>query len=202
MKYKVGDVVRVRKDLSADGTCYRMEHSKEGTFANLDMEGKHGKLVTIKRLEDGMYRIEEDDFWWTDGMFEGLVCSLNTLDRYSDACLSRKIRKVMYNPPATIVWFGDGDKIVSVADKGDKYDWKHGLALCILKKRMPKNDYNRFYPYFDRRDMIVKRDANGEVCRDKKGKVRYIKNAPLWDVLVRKYCPNGEWEKIKKEWKK
>lgn len=116
--------------------------------------------------------------------------------------LSKTVVKVMYNPPATIVWFGDGDKIVSKADKGDKYDWKHGLALCILKKRMPKSDYNRFYPYFDCRDIVIKRDANGKVCRDEEGKFRFIKNDYLWDVLVRKYCPNGEWEKIKKEWKR
>ena len=191
MKYKAGDKVRVRKDLKI-GTFYQMEDMDVTDSFVSGMDQYSGKVVTIHGICGSKYEIVEDNgkYNWTDEMFEGS-------DGWGDC-----ITKVIYNPPATIVWFDDGDKIVSKADKGDKYDWKHGLALCILKKRMPKSDYNRFYPYFDRRDMIVKRDANGEVCRDKKGKVRYIKNAPLWDVLVRKYCPNGEWEKIKKEWKK
>lgn len=86
------------------------------------------------------------------------------------------ITKVIYNPPATIVWFGDGDKIVSKTE--DEFDWITGLAICVLKKRMGRKEYNRLQPYF----------FEGE--------------KPLWDVLVRMNCPNGEWEKIKKEWKK
>ena len=86
------------------------------------------------------------------------------------------IEKVIYNPPATIVWFNDGDKIVSKAE--DEFDWETGLAICVLKKRMGKKTYNRLQPYFFEGD------------------------TPLWDTLVRMNCPNGEWEKIKKEWKK
>ena len=85
------------------------------------------------------------------------------------------IEKVIYNPPATIVWFGDGDKIVSKAE--DEFDWETGLAICVLKKRMDRKTYNRLQPYFFEGDR------------------------PLWDVLVRMYCPNGEWEKIKKKWR-
>ena len=85
------------------------------------------------------------------------------------------IEKVIYNPPATIVWFNDGDKIVSKAE--DEFDWETGLAICVLKKRMDRKEYNRLQPYF----------FEGET--------------PLWDTLVRMNCPNGEWEKIKKEWR-
>ena len=86
------------------------------------------------------------------------------------------IEKVIYNPPATIVWFNDGDKIVSKTE--DEFDWETGLAICVLKKRMDRKEYNRLQPYFFEGDR------------------------PLWDVLVRMKCPNGEWEKIKKEWKR
>ncbi len=114
----------------------------------------------------------------------------------------RKVEKVIYNPPATIVWFDDGEKIVSKAEARDGFDKAKGLALCVLKKRMDKKIYNRLFPYFDACDVELKKDADGKILRNKKGMVIIAKSVPLWDVLVRMYCPNGEWEKIKKEWAK
>ena len=96
------------------------------------------------------------------------------------ASASRKrITKVLYNDPATIVWFSDGDKIVSKTDD-DEFNKETGLAISILKKKMDKKTYNRVHPY------LFTIGDNGR---------------PLWDTLVGMNCPNGEWEKIKKEWK-
>jgi len=58
------------------------------------------------------------------------------------------IEKVIYNPPATIVFFEGGDKVVSKAEEGDEFDWETGLAICLLKERMDKKTYNRLQPYF------------------------------------------------------
>lgn len=66
MKYKVGDKVRVREDLSIDeryGLLYAID----------EMIKKKKKTVTIAYVYDGYYRIEEDIFMWSDEMFEGLV---------------------------------------------------------------------------------------------------------------------------------
>lgn len=66
MKYKVGDKVRVRKDLVMGGNY-------GGSVAVDDMIDLCGSVVTIERVgaEFG-YRIEEDpdDYCWTDEMFE------------------------------------------------------------------------------------------------------------------------------------
>lgn len=65
MKYKVGDKVRVREDLSIDeryGLLYAID----------EMIKKKKKTVTIAYVYDGYYRIEEDIFMWSDEMFEGL----------------------------------------------------------------------------------------------------------------------------------
>ena len=41
----------------------------------------------------------------------------------------------MYKPPATIVFWNDGTKTVSVSEKGDTYNKELGFALCVLKKK-------------------------------------------------------------------
>lgn len=65
MKYKVGDKVRVRKDLVTDeqyGCCFFKDK----------MEKFKGRIVTINYIEpDGCYQIENDskNWHWTDEMF-------------------------------------------------------------------------------------------------------------------------------------
>lgn len=45
------------------------------------------------------------------------------------------IKKIMYKPPATIVFWNDGTKTVAVCEKGDTYNKELGFALCVLKKK-------------------------------------------------------------------
>lgn len=45
-----------------------------------------------------------------------------------------KIKKVVFNEPATIVWWDDGEKTVVRVRNGEKYDAEKGLAMAISKK--------------------------------------------------------------------
>lgn len=69
MKYKVGDKVRVRKDLVVD------ESYGDLTFMD-SMEQHKGQVVTIESVDsDGDYTLEEDncDWCWNDEMLEDVV---------------------------------------------------------------------------------------------------------------------------------
>ena len=63
MKYKVGDKVRVRKDLVPNseygGVCY-VEY----------MDKFKDKECVITNMDDTSYRINNSEFWWTDEMLE------------------------------------------------------------------------------------------------------------------------------------
>lgn len=66
MKYKVGDKVRVRRDLEENKTY-------GGWGALEDMVKMRGEIVTIRRVRRSAYELEEKGLMWTDEMFEGLV---------------------------------------------------------------------------------------------------------------------------------
>ena len=68
MKYKVGDKVRVRRDLKND-VGYGSRHTVK------EMMDYKGNVVTISEVRTNCYWIEEDKkAWdWTDEMLEGLV---------------------------------------------------------------------------------------------------------------------------------
>ncbi|BFK11861.1 hypothetical protein F140042L4_20190 [Coprococcus phoceensis] len=67
MKYKVGEKVRIRKDL-------RLDEEYDGIDVNGEMVLMRDEEVTISEvlLDDNGYEIEEDEgyFLWTDSMFE------------------------------------------------------------------------------------------------------------------------------------
>lgn len=52
---------------------------------------------------------------------------------YMDSTAVR-MKRVIFAPPATIVYWSDDTKTVVKCQEGDTYDKKLGLALCFLKK--------------------------------------------------------------------
>lgn len=72
----------------------------------------------IFRAEDGMLP-EEDPFWLP------------------------KIDRVIFNNPATIVYWNDGSKTVVKCQNGDHFAKDVGLAMCIAKKALGnKGNFN------------------------------------------------------------
>lgn len=48
-------------------------------------------------------------------------------------CESEPIKKVIFNNPATIIYWWDGSKTVVKCDTKDTYDKEKGFLLCYLK---------------------------------------------------------------------
>lgn len=56
-----------------------------------------------------------------------------------------KVKKVIFNYPATIILWDDGTKTVVHCDDDEKFDPEKGIAMCLLKKMLGnKGDYNNY----------------------------------------------------------
>lgn len=75
-------------------------------------------MNTLEMLTDEIFKII-DDIIYKDDVKEA-VCDYPS--------------KVVFNPPATIVIFNDGTKIISKCDKEDKFSKETGFLMCMLKK--------------------------------------------------------------------
>lgn len=74
------------------------------------------------------------------------------------------IKKIMYKPPATIVFWNDDTKTVAVCEKGDVYNRELGFALCVLKK---KYGNKKVHDMLDKYVHSVSKDDGAMVWEDK-----------------------------------
>lgn len=51
-------------------------------------------------------------------------------------------KKVIFNDPATIVYWEDGMKTVVKCGPGDTYDCEKGFAMCVLKRLYGRNEFH------------------------------------------------------------
>ena len=111
MKYKVGDKVRIRKDLSIG--C---EYDNIGFVST--MARFRGKVVTIADTLGGGYEIQEDrrQHYWTDKMIK---------------C---KAERVIFKGNKTTLKTESGKEIISKCSENDKFDKEKGVLMCIAKK--------------------------------------------------------------------
>lgn len=74
---------------------------------------------------------------------KGRVASISVVNHYHDIGLRmgtlNGADRVIYNNPATIVYWKDGTKTVVKCDPEDEYNPMTGLALCYMKKFLGNN---------------------------------------------------------------
>ena len=72
------------------------------------------------------------------------------------------IKNVIFNEPATIVFWEDGSKTVVKCQDGDIYDPEKGLAMAISKKALGNhgnycNEFKEWLPEEDNEDVVLKK---------------------------------------------
>jgi hypothetical protein len=109
MKYKVGDKVRVRKDLSIDED-YGI------VYCDVEMAKMAGTVVTINKITNtGLYQIKEDSekYFWTEKMFEGLANEAPSIaKRIND---KHNILNGLFNSDGSV----DGEKLMEKLSNQD-----------------------------------------------------------------------------------
>lgn len=92
MKHKVGDKVRIRKDL-------RLDEEYDGIDVNAEMVLMRDEEVTISEIlpDDNGYEIEEDDgyFLWADSMFEDAMKNADRIRAMSDEELADFLKETV-----------------------------------------------------------------------------------------------------------
>lgn len=98
-----------------------------------------------------------------------------------------KIKDVIFNPPATIVFWNDGTKTVAKAHPDDRYSMSWGLMFCMAKKLLGsghqvKKMLDKYAPDWDDEISIDKKSdkANKKVC-----------NQPIKTTKLPKWTANG-----------
>ena len=71
-------------------------------------------------------------------------------DNFSFGYYNPAIKKVIFNPPATIVLWKDGTKTVVKCKEGDQFDKWAGLSLCISKKIFGRKFHKVFKEWCDK----------------------------------------------------
>lgn len=117
-KYKVGDKVRVRKDLVV-GVYYGDKLFVE------DMEKLCGQKVTIESVRDeGVYRIVEYDYNWTDEMFE----DINKPEYLAN------IARIVRNKETTVVFWEDDTKTIVKLGENQKDSPETAILWAYFEK--------------------------------------------------------------------
>ena len=80
--------------------------------------------------DDGIYRYPIRDVEVTSKMFDNFA---------RDGMRGLRVKKVIFNKPATIVFWNDGTKSVVVCRDNDEYDTEKGFYIACTKKLFGNN---------------------------------------------------------------
>ena len=125
-------------------------------------------------------------------LMDGLNISTTTYGNlcasYNDILCKRRgalenleIKKVIFNEPATIVFWSDGSKTVVKCGENDFYDHEKGLAMCIVKRFLGnKGNYykklRKWLDIYEEEEKTMNNEGYKEVYFDKYCKTCKYKN--------------------------
>ena len=101
-----------------------------------------------------------------------MVC----VDTKNGAVTEVYIEKVMYNNPATVVFWSDGTKTVSKCSGGDVYNPEAGLAICIMKKLNGNTATRECLQAWCPHSVIEQKNCTVRTLRDVRKEAKQVKN--------------------------
>ena len=108
------------------------------------MDFANAKIVVGSRI----YPTNYVNFVSTPGKYPAIeantILDPNKAVPYNPDAISLEIVNVIFNPPATIIFWSDNTKTVVKAD-GEIYDPEKGMAMAISKKLLGNNKYEYYY---------------------------------------------------------
>lgn len=95
-----------------------------------------------------------------------------------------KIKKVIFNNPATIVYWSDNTKTVVKCQEGDTYSKEVGLAMCISKKYLGNksnfnNEFKKWIP--EEKEEVLSPEEGEKVPKEEIERMR---------ERIERYCMN------------
>ena len=75
------------------------------------------------------------------------IVPMNYVVKWLDEPDRVNVKKVIYNDPATIVYFSDGSKSVVKRHPDDEYDEEKGFLLCLAKRLLGDDFHNSLKKY-------------------------------------------------------
>lgn len=117
------------------------------TFSSFKIPFEGESCITATNPIIPSYRVDEDSNY--GGNFK-------EVKGYSEKNVY--ITKVLYNNPATIVFWSDGTQTRNICPKDTKYNSDTGLAFCVLKKLMGSSEMARLFDDWELKD--CKNDIN------------------------------------------
>ena len=116
---------------------------KDGNKYYADRVFYTGELNKIQLKE--YFRLFNPD----EDIAEKLKLALNSVYGVFGSTVMPSIKKVIFNEPATIVFWSDDTKTVVKCDKDDIFDPEKGLAMAIAKKALGTNkNRSNYYDIF------------------------------------------------------
>lgn len=84
--------------------------------------------------------------------YGGTLSPFHLTDTYGTLASKVYITKVLYNNPATVVFWSDGTETRNVCPKDTLYNPDAGLAFCMLKKLMGNDEVAKLFNDWELKD--------------------------------------------------
>lgn len=165
MKFKAGDKVRVREDLNRNKIYYMDDKSVGDTCVDEMMEYA-GKFVTIEKVCNGKYRIDETGYNWTDEMFESNYSRKIVITTDGKETLAR-----LYEDNKVI------KKATAVCSPGDTFDFVTGAKIAFERLTGESDPVKEKPKYFSGKAVCVEAEHGyaytvGKIYEFKEGKTK------------------------------